>query len=136
MTEKIFTEDDLMLELTSVTPREYDGGFVDNPDGECSSLDWKIPSGTIDQVKTWFKENVECGVEDGRITYYTLYSLDEDGCINGSIIEAHPAFTVMDQRDKTHGHYTRFDEAQAMVDKLWNISYVDAFIDVKTEFKD
>lgn len=136
MTEKIFTEDDLMLELTSVTPREYDGGFVDNPDGECSSLDWKIPSGTIDQVKTWFKENVECSVEDGRITYYTLYSLDEDGCINGSIIEAHPAFTVMDQRDKTHGHYTRFDEAQAMVDKLWNISYVDAFIDVKTEFKD
>lgn len=136
MTEKIFTEDDLMLELTSVTPREYDGGFVDNPDGECSSLDWKIPSGTIDQVKTWFKENVECDVEDGRITYYTLYSLDEDGCINGSIIEAHPAFTVMDQRDKTHGHYTRFDEAQAMVDKLWNISYVDAFIDVKTEFKD
>lgn len=66
----------------------------------------------------------------------TEYSLDEDGCINGSIIEAHPAFTVMDQRDKTHGHYTRFDEAQAMVDKLWNISYVDAFIDVKTEFKD
>lgn len=136
MAEKIYTEDDLLLEAASVTPREYDGGFIDNPDGECGPSDWKIPSGTIDQVKAWFKDNVECDVEDGRITYYTLYSLDEDGCITDSIIEAYPVFTVVDDRDKVYDHYTRFDEAQTMVDKLWNISWIDAVIDVETKFKD
>lgn len=35
MAEKIYTSDELMLEVASVTPREYDGGFIDNPDGEC-----------------------------------------------------------------------------------------------------
>ena len=136
MVEKIYTSDELMLEIASVTPREYDGGFIDNPDGECGPSDWKIPSGTIGQVKTWFKENVECDVEDGRITYYTLYSLDEDGCINEPIIKARPVFIVVDDRDKTHSHYTHFNDAQTTVDKLWNISWIDAVIDVETEFKD
>lgn len=129
-------ENNYCVDTMWVTPREYDGGFVDNPKGECTACR-EIPSGILYEAENWLKRNVECNYDGyGRITYYILYSLDEDGCINGSIIEAHPAFTVMDQRDKTHGHYTRFDEAQAMVDKLWNISYVDAFIDVKTEFKD
>lgn len=134
--ERIYAEDNLMLEAASITPREYDGGFIDNPDGECSPSDWEIPSGTIGQVKAWFKENIECDVEDGRVIYYTLYSLDRDGYVNEPIIEARPVFTVVDDRDKTHGHYTRFDEAQTMVDKLWNINLVDAVIDVETEFKD
>lgn len=137
MAEKIYTSDELMLEVASVTPREYDGGFIDNPDGECSPSDWEIPSGTIDQVKTWFKDNVACDVdEDGRITYYTLYSLDEDGCITDSIIEARPVFTVVDDRDKVYDHYTRFNDAQTTVDKLWNISWIDAVIDVETKFLD
>lgn len=137
MAEKIYTSDELMLEVASVTPREYDGGFIDNPDGECGPSNWEIPSGTIDQVKTWFKDNVACDVdEDGRITYYTLYSLDEDGCINEPIIKARPIFTVVDDRDKVYDHYTRFNDAQTMVDKLWNVSWIDAVINVETKFKD
>lgn len=133
MTEKIYKSDELMLEVASVTPREYDGGFIDNPDGECGPSDWEIPSGTIDQVKAWFKDNVTCDVdEDGRITYYTLYSLDD----NELIIKARPVFTVVDDLDKVYDHYTRFNEAQTMVDKLWNISWIDAVIDVETKFVD
>ena len=132
--EKIYTAEDLMMEVASVTPREYDGGFIDNSEIECSS-DWEVPTGTLDQVKAWFKEHGNCDIEDGRITYCTLYEINENGYVDEPIIEARPVFIVTDTNtDKVYGHYNRFDEAQETVDKLWNNSDIDAVVTAETKF--
>ncbi len=129
-------ENNYCVDTMWVTPREYDGGFVDNPKGECTACR-EIPSGILYEAENWLKRNVECNYDGyGRITYYILYSLDENGNKKEPLIKAYPVFTVIDKTGEEHGHYTRFNEAQAVVDKLWNISHIEASINVRTKLKD
>lgn len=131
--EKIYGEEDLMMETATVSFEEFDAGHIDDPVNECDS-DWATPTGTLDQVKAWFKQHAMCTLSTHAISYDTLYEIGEDGYVGDPIIEARPIFVVEDENCNEVGRFDRYDEANSKVSELWDEKETDAEISLEIKF--
>lgn len=133
MTKKIYGEEDLMMETATVSFEEFDSGHIDDPVNECDS-DWATPTGTLEQVKAWFKQHAMCALSTHAISYDTLYEIDKDGYVGDPIIEARPVFVVEDENCNEVGRFDRYNEANSKVNELWDEKEIDAEISLETKF--
>lgn len=133
MTKKIYGEEDLMMETTTVSFEEFDAGRINDPVNECDS-DWTTPTGTLGQVKAWFKRHAMCVLTTHTISYDTLYEIGKDGYVGDPIIEARPVFVVEDENCNEVGRFDRYNEANSKVKELWDEKEIDAEISLETKF--
>lgn len=133
MEKKIYGEEDLMMETATVSFEEFDAGHIDDPVNECNS-DWTTPTGTLDQVKAWFKQHATCTLSTHTISYDTLYEIGKDGYVGDPIIEACPVFVVEDENYNEVGRFDHYNEADSKVNELWNEKEIDAEISLEIKF--
>lgn len=133
MTKKVYGEEDLMMETATVSFEEFDAGLINDPVNECDS-DWATPTGTLDQVKVWFKQHAMCVLNTHTISYDTLYEIGKDGYVGDPIIEARPVFVVEDENCDEVGRFDHYDEANFKVNELWDEKEIDAEISLEIKF--